>query len=132
MKILLDHNLDWRLARALPNHEVKSTIQMKWGALQNGELLSCAEKENFSVMLTADTNIKAQQKIEGRSIALIVLRAPNSKLKTHLMMIPAIEHALLALHHGEVVELFHPEMKPYSGFHLRATRYGTGSGSDRV
>lgn len=110
MKILLDHNLDWRLSRALPNHEVKSTIQMKWGALQNGKLLSEAEKENFSVILTADTNIKTQQKIEGRSISLIVLRAPNNKLQTHISMIPAIEEAIISIQPGKVVEVFHPEM----------------------
>ena len=112
MKILLDHNLDWRLSRSLTEHEVKSTIQMKWGALQNGELLAKAEQENFSVMLTADANIKTQQRIEGRSIALIVLRAPNNKLKTHVSMIPAIVEALVAIQPGEVVELFHSEMKP--------------------
>ena len=43
MKIPLDHNLDWRLARALPEHEVKSTLQMGWDALMNGVLLTEAE-----------------------------------------------------------------------------------------
>ncbi len=85
---------------------------MKWDALQNGKLLAEAEKEGFAVMLTADKNIKAQQKMEGRSIALIVLRAPNNKLKTHISMVSAIEEALLAIQPSEVVEVFHTEIKP--------------------
>lgn len=112
MKILLDHNLDWRLSRALPGHEVKSTIQMNWGGLQNGQLLAEAEKESFTVMLTADKSIRNQQRMQGRSIALIVLRAPNSKLKTHLLMIPEVELALLSLQPGQVIEIFHPDLKP--------------------
>lgn len=80
---------------------------MKWGALQNGALLAEAECEGFAVMLTADKNIKAQQKMEGRSIALIVLRVPNNKLKTHLSMIPAIDEAIITIQPGQVVEVFH-------------------------
>src|SRR5262245_47767656 len=45
VKILLDHNLDWRLSRCLPSHEVKSTIQQKCGAFRNGRLLDETEKE---------------------------------------------------------------------------------------
>ena len=85
---------------------------MKWGHLQNGQLLAEAEQQSFSVMLTADKNIKNQQGMEGRSIALIVLRAPNSKLKTHLLMIPEVEQALPFLQPGQVIEIFHPDLKP--------------------
>ncbi|MEO6726791.1 MAG: hypothetical protein ABIU20_04240 [Blastocatellia bacterium] len=100
MKILLDH----RLFRALPDHEVKTTMQLRWGALRNGLLLDEAEKEGFSVMLTADKNIKTQQRMKGRSIALIVLRAPDNRRKTHIPMMPDVIEILATIQPGEVME----------------------------
>lgn len=111
MKILLDHNLDWRLFRSLPDHEVKSTRQQGWDALKNGALLDEAEKEGFLVMLTADKSIGKQQRMAGRSIALIVLRAPDNQRKTHIPMMPEVIQVLLSIQPGEVIEVFHPDMK---------------------
>lgn len=112
MKILLDHNLDWRLSRSIPNHEVKSVRQQGWDALKNGALLEEAAKEGFSVMLTADKSIEKQQRMAGRSIALIVLRAPDNQRKTHISMMREVNQVLLSIQPGEVIEVFHPDLKP--------------------
>lgn len=111
MKILLDHNLDWRLSHHLPGHEVNSTVRMGWNTYKNGALLSEAEKNGFALMLSADKNIKTQQRIESRSIALIVLRAHNTKLKTHIVMMSEVVETLAIIQPGELVEVFHPDMK---------------------
>ncbi len=87
-------------------------MQLRWGALRNGLLLDEAEKEGFSVMLTADKNMKTQQRMKGRSIALIVLRAPNNRRKTHLPMMGDVVEILTAIQPGDVVEVFHDQMKP--------------------
>jgi hypothetical protein len=50
VKILLDENLDWRLSRDLPGHEVKSVPLIGWAGLKNGALLSKAETE-FEVLM---------------------------------------------------------------------------------
>lgn len=86
MKILLDHNQDWRLSRYLTDHEVKSARQQGWEEFRNGELLTIAEAEGFQVMLTGDTNVNYQQNFSFRSISLIVLRAHNNKRQTHIEM----------------------------------------------
>ncbi|HEY7244501.1 MAG TPA: hypothetical protein VH678_11550 [Xanthobacteraceae bacterium] len=39
MKALLDECVDWRLARDLAGHDVKTARQMGWAAIKNGELL---------------------------------------------------------------------------------------------
>ena len=39
MRILLDENLDWRLRRDLPGHQVESVPLLGWAGIQNGELL---------------------------------------------------------------------------------------------
>ncbi|HZS10057.1 MAG TPA: hypothetical protein VFD58_34835 [Blastocatellia bacterium] len=50
--------------------------------------------------------------MEGRSIALVVLRARNNTLETHVSMLAEVEEALLTIAPGQVVEVLHESMKP--------------------
>ena len=70
MKILLDHNLDWRISDHLAGNEVHTTHEMSWDTLKNGALLTEAEKFGFSVLMTSDKGIKDQQTMKGRSIGV--------------------------------------------------------------
>ncbi|MGH9846817.1 MAG: hypothetical protein ACREEM_49600 [Blastocatellia bacterium] len=112
MKILLDHNLDWRLSRHLPEHEVKTTYKMGWGLLKNGLLLSEAETAGFKLMLTSDFNIKHQQNLSLRSISILVLRAPNNKIETHIEMLDDVRAALAIIQPGQLLEIFHSDLQP--------------------
>jgi len=44
-----------------------------WEELANGELIDAAEQAGFEVMVTTDKNIRYQQNLKARSIALVVL-----------------------------------------------------------
>ena len=112
MKILLDHNLDWRLSDRLSGHEVSTALEMAWDALKNGALLMEAEKFGFSVLITSDKGIKDQQAMKGRSIRVVIIRAPNNRLETHLTMISEVIQILAVIQPGQIIEVFHPEMKP--------------------
>jgi predicted nuclease of predicted toxin-antitoxin system len=79
VKILLDENLDWRLQRDPPGHEVKSVPLVGWAGLKNGALLSQAEKE-FDVLLTMDSNMAHQQNLANYRIAIIALKAKTNRL----------------------------------------------------
>ena len=48
-----------------------------WARLTNGDLLSAAESAGFDVLLTADNNMRYQQNLAGRRIALLVLSTPQ-------------------------------------------------------
>ena len=85
---------------------------MSWDTLKNGALLTQAEESGFSALLTADRGLKNQQRMEGRSIAVVIIRAPNNKLETHLAMIPEVIRALTVIHPGQIIEVFHPDLKP--------------------
>jgi predicted nuclease of predicted toxin-antitoxin system len=78
VKILLDHNLDWRISDHLAGHEVRTALEMAWDTLKNGALLMEAEKSGFSVLITSDKGIRDQQTMKGRSIAVVILRAGHS------------------------------------------------------
>jgi predicted nuclease of predicted toxin-antitoxin system len=104
VKILLDHNIDWRLKRHLPDHEVRSTKEMRWERLTNGQLLSQAEGQ-FDVLLTVDRNIKHQQNLVGRQIAIVVLVAVNNTLAALTPLMPEVEALLPGIEAGHLYEV---------------------------
>ena len=61
MRILLDENLDWRLRRNLPGHEVESVPLLGWAGIENGELLRKAVEAGFDALVTMDGNMLHQQ-----------------------------------------------------------------------
>ncbi len=52
---------------------MKTSREQGWSTLANGELLRVAEEAGFDVLLTTDKNIRFQQNLEGRRIAVVVL-----------------------------------------------------------
>ena len=93
MKILLDECVDWRLARSLPQHDVKTVRQMGWSSYANGQLVTVAESE-FEVFITADANMMYQQALKSRKIAVIVLRPRRNRLPEILGLLPQLLTAL--------------------------------------
>ena len=57
----------------LAEHEVETAHERGWSQLTNGELLDAAEREGFAVLVTTDTNLKYQQNLESRRLAVVVL-----------------------------------------------------------
>jgi predicted nuclease of predicted toxin-antitoxin system len=73
MRILFDQGTPVPLRKALTNHEVTTAYERGWSELKNGELLNAAEEEGFEVFVTTDSNLKYQQNLQSRRIAIIVL-----------------------------------------------------------
>ena len=89
MEVLLDECVDWRLARDIVAHEVKTARQMAWTTIKNGELLALAAKE-FDVFVTVDRNLAAQQNFSALSIAVIVLHARTNRLADLRPLVPEL------------------------------------------
>lgn len=77
MLVLFDHVTPAGVARCLVGHNVVKAKDRGWDMLSNGDLLSVAEEAGFDVLLTADKNMRYQQNLEGRRIALVVLSTPQ-------------------------------------------------------
>jgi hypothetical protein len=73
MRILFDHGTPSGIAAALSGHEVTEAIERGWDRISNGELLNLAETAGFDVLLTTDKQIRYQQNLAGRRIAIVVL-----------------------------------------------------------
>ena len=74
MRILFDKNVPVGVRGFLPNYEVHTFVDLGWpDQLENGELLTRAEQAGFDVMVTSDQNIRYQQNLSRRKLALVVL-----------------------------------------------------------
>jgi hypothetical protein len=93
VRVLLDECIDWRLARDLVGHEVKTARQIGWAAIANGELLDLASRE-FDVFVTVDRNISFQQNVGSFSIAVVVLHAKSNRLADLRVFVPDLLAAI--------------------------------------
>ena len=93
MKVLLDECVDWRLARDLVGHDVRTARQMGWATIKNGELLALAAK-HFDIFVTVDRNLAWQQNLLAVAIAVIVLRAPSNRIADLRPLVPRLLTAI--------------------------------------
>ncbi len=77
MRILFDQGTPLPLRSWLTAHEVETAWQRGWAELSNGELLTAAERSGFDLFLTTDQNLRYQQNLEARRIAVFVLTVAN-------------------------------------------------------
>lgn len=101
MKIFVDECVDWRLARDIVGHEVKTARQMGWTTLKNGELLALASKQ-FEVFVTVDRNLSFQQNLPTFEIAVIVLRSGSNRLGDLQKLVPDLLATLATAQPGTV------------------------------
>jgi hypothetical protein len=92
--MLFDHVTPRGIAGYLPGHTVTKAKDRGWDKLTNGDLLAEAERAGFDVLLTADKNMRYQQNLTGRRIALVVLSTPQwPVVRLHLDKIAAAVNA---------------------------------------
>lgn len=74
MRIVFDKNVPVGARAFLVGHEVRTVVEMDWPEqLENGKLLDAAEDAAFDLLITSDQNIRYQQDLKGRKLALLVL-----------------------------------------------------------
>lgn len=107
MLILFDHGPPAPIRSILKSHSIKRTQDMSWDRLTNGELLNAAEANGFDLLLTTDKNIRHQQNLSERKIAIIVLgNAQWPVLRLHLDRLVA---AVSSVTPGSYIELDIPD-----------------------
>ncbi len=73
MRVLFDQGTPVPLRRHLRLHKVLTVYELGWTTLRNGDLISQAEASNFEVLVTTDQNLKYQQNLRHRRLAVVVL-----------------------------------------------------------
>ena len=103
MRVLFDNGTPRGVASGLPDHIVEEARSHGWDTLRNGELLDAAEAAGFEVFLTTDRNIRHQQNLTGRRIAVVILGKGRWRLIRKRL--PAIAAAVAAAAPGTLVEV---------------------------
>ena len=113
MHILFDHGTPSGIAVALVGHEVTEAIDRGWDRISNGDLLQLAEEASFDLLLTTDKNLRYQQNLTGRKIAIVALG--NSTWRFVRLHLDRIIRAVNAAQAGSFaeVEIPFPPKKPF-------------------
>jgi hypothetical protein len=75
---------------------------MGWKSVKNGPLLALAEA-NFDIFITTDQNLRHQQNLTGRRLAIMVL--PSNQVPIVVKLLPTIEQVIQTIQAGELVEI---------------------------
>jgi hypothetical protein len=105
MRVLVDECVP-RFLRRLLGHEAQTAQDCGWGGIKNGELLSLAG-EQFEVFLTSDKNLRYQQNLSKRKIAIIEL--PTNRRRIVMMLVPKIIETLEVIAPRAYVQIDWPE-----------------------
>jgi hypothetical protein len=107
MRVLFDQATPIPIRPFLVGHEVSTAAHEGWDRLQNGELLNAAEAAGFEVLLTTDKNMRYQQNLAGRKIAIIVLGKQQwPDVRSHVQIVIAAVNAAVP---GTYVEVEIPD-----------------------
>ncbi len=102
MKILFDQGTPAPLRAHLANHTVDTVYEIGWSALANSELLKAAEEAGYDLLVTTDQNLKYQQNLQGRKLAILVLLSASwPRIRA---CVQEISHAVDALRQGDYGE----------------------------
>ena len=103
MLILFDHGTPRTLARWIDGHMVVQAIARGWDRLSNGALLQAAEDAGFDLLLTTDKNMRYQQNLKDRKIAIVILG--NSRRPAVIRYVDRVLEAINAAAPGSYVEV---------------------------
>lgn len=78
---------------------------MGWSGKKNGELLTLMSIDGYEVLLTADQNLRYQQKRAGVAISIVKMIAKTNRIEDLAPVAPAVLLALDAIKTCTVVEV---------------------------
>ena len=105
MRILLDECVPSPMRQLLTGHECRTAQECGWGGVKNGRLLELAEGK-FDLFITSDQNLRYQQNLAGRRIAILELS--TNKLRRIQASAELIQSAIASMQPGEFRKLAVP------------------------
>jgi hypothetical protein len=103
MRILFDHSTPAPLRFHLIGHAVTEARDRGWDRFVNGDLLNPAADAGFEVLVTADKNMRYQQNLTGRKIAIVVIG--NAQWRVLQRYVDRVITAVDAATQGSCVEV---------------------------
>ena len=86
MRILFDQGTPAPLRQHLLGHTVDTVYERGWSTLKNGALLSIAEQAGYDVLVTTDQQLRYQQNLTGRRLAIVLLLTTSwPRIQQHVL-----------------------------------------------
>ena len=101
-RVILDENLPQPLRHQLSEFDVVTVQYQGWAGIQNGELIALID-DKFDVFLTADQNLRYQQNLSARSIAIVEL--PFIRRSDIPKFLDAIRVAIISALPGDYIQI---------------------------
>ncbi len=101
VKVLLDACVPHRLRRGLIEFDVETVQGAGLDQIPDGALLAAIDGK-YDVLVTRDRNLSFQQKIVGRSVAVVVLRSLDQSPAAFDALLPELKAAISAAEPGTV------------------------------
>jgi len=102
VKILLDDCTPHVLKRLLTGFEIKTVQDQGWSGTTNGALLRLADAQ-FDVLITSDQNLRYQQNLAKRQLAIIQL--PTNQVPLVIELAPQVQATLATIKTGQYVAI---------------------------
>jgi predicted nuclease of predicted toxin-antitoxin system len=109
MRILIDECAPKAMKAGLVagGYDCTTVQEAGWSGKENGELLALAEA-SFDVVVTIDRNLRYQQNLTRRRIALLIVRARSNRVADLQPHFSACIEALRTIQPGAAVEVGAP------------------------
>lgn len=104
MRVLLDECVPRRLRHELPDHEVRTVVEMRWAGTKDTPLLRKARAE-FDVFVTVDRGIQFQQNLSGLGLAVLVLAGKSNDIDDLRPLMPQVRRLLAELSPGGILKI---------------------------
>jgi hypothetical protein len=106
VRILFDQGTPVPLRQFLTDHRVETAFERGWQLLRNGDLLDAAESNAFDCFITTDQNLRQEQNLANRRLAIIVLLTTDWRLiRLHTKSVTA---AVASASPGDYLEVTFP------------------------
>jgi hypothetical protein len=122
-RILLDESTPEGVRRLLTGYDVQTVPEMGWAGLTNGVLLAAADGARFDIMVTPDKNIRWQQNLVGRKIALVIMGTNHWRRSRPIQLrssLPAMGQGM-----GAIPSLSSPDRRCAGARHQNASPLNT-------
>lgn len=108
MKLLIDECIPrkFKFNLSAGGHVCQTVHEAGFSGKKNGELLALADGR-FDVLVTLDKNIRYQQSLAGRKIAVLIIRSKSNRLADVRLTLSACLAALQSIAPGTILEV-HP------------------------
>lgn len=105
MRLLIDESIPVQIEPHVAEFDASTVRRERLKGLRNGVLLRAAVDRGFTVILSADQNLRFQQNLDKIGIGAVVIVNIRNRMKDILPALPKIKSAIASVQAGEIIEV---------------------------